>query len=63
MHMAAEYGHKEILRLLIEHKADVSANTTDGLTALFRAAQNKHKTAAQLLLEHKVDVDARTTDG
>jgi uncharacterized protein len=56
--MAAYLGHTEILRLLLEAGADVSA-LDPGMkaTALHAAAYAGRTDAARLLIEHKIDID------
>jgi ankyrin repeat protein len=56
--MAAYQGYTEIVRLLLESGADVSA-VDPGMkaTALHAAAYAGHADAARLLIEHGVDVD------
>lgn len=58
---AARTGNPEIVRLLIEHGADVKAKgETYGETPLVWAAQENHAEAAQVLIAHGADVNART---
>ena len=49
--LAAESGHLDVVRLLIETAADVNATRSDGYTALMCAAQNGHTDCAKLLIE------------
>jgi len=59
---AARTGNREIVRLLIEHGADVNAKgETYGETALVWAAQENHAEVAQVLIAHGADVNARTS--
>ena len=55
-------GHEEVVRLLLEdYRTDVEAKTSDGGTALQRAASMGHDTVVRLLLEEEgADVEART---
>lgn len=59
IHWAASLGHSEVLRILLEGKADIEARTrcTDR-TPLFLAAQAGHLTTAQMLLEAGALVNA-----
>ena len=58
---AARTGNPEIVRLLIEHGADVNAKgEAYGETALVWAAQENHAEAAQVLIAHGADVNGRT---
>jgi hypothetical protein len=60
--MAAEEGHTEIVRLLLERGAD--ANTKEdisGFTALMSASVNGHTEIVALLLEKGADLNAKAT--
>ena len=56
--LAAESGHCEMVRLLIESGADVNAARSDGYTALMCAAQNGHNECAKLLIDAGASVNA-----
>jgi ankyrin repeat protein len=60
---AAYNGHEAVVRLLLEHKADVNVKADDGGTSLYRAAGNGHEAVVRLLVEHKADVDAKAYKG
>jgi ankyrin repeat protein len=51
-------GNVEISRLLVEHGADVRAQTKDGSTPLHLAAQHGTVPASRFLIEHGADVTA-----
>jgi ankyrin repeat protein len=55
--------HSEVVRVLIEHKADVNARTDGGFTPLLFAAQQGDADSAQLLLTAGADVNVATPDG
>jgi ankyrin repeat protein len=56
--MAAYLGHTEIVRLLLEAGADVTAvDPSMQATALHAAAYAGRTAAAQLLIQHGIDVD------
>jgi ankyrin repeat protein len=58
---AARTGNADIVRLLIEHGADVNVKgETYGETALVWAADQNHAEAAKVLIAHGADVNART---
>ena len=42
LHLAARYGHKEIVEYLVEKGADVNAKDKEGWTPLHFAAQEGH---------------------
>lgn len=41
LHLAVRYGHKEIMRLLIQQKADVNSETLIGITPLILAMNTR----------------------
>ncbi|CAK8990518.1 unnamed protein product [Durusdinium trenchii] len=63
IHIAANRGHLEVVRLLLEAGADKDAVRTDGATALFIAAKNGHLEVVRLMLEAGADKDAVQTEG
>lgn len=58
--IAAKEGYDDIVRLLLEHHADVNACDTYETTAFDFACQNGHVTIAQLLLSHRVIVTSNS---
>ena len=63
MYLAAERGHLEVVRLLLEARADKNAARQDGTTALMAAAVNGHLEVVRLLLEAGADKNAASQDG
>ena len=62
MYVAAQNGHLENVRLLLEGKADVNMKCkTNGSTALWIAAHNGQFNIVKLLLENKADVNAKAS--
>jgi ankyrin repeat protein len=61
IHHAARNGDAEVVRLLIEHGADVNATNPRGHTVLYCAGGHGHLGALQLLLDAGADCDARFT--
>jgi ankyrin repeat protein len=60
LYWAASSGHEAVVKLLLEHKADVNVKGGwYGRTALYRAASNGHEAVVKLLLEHKADANAK----
>ena len=55
--IAAQNGHLEVVRLLLDAGSDKDAATTDGTTALLAAAHKGHLEIARLLLDAGVDKD------
>ena len=51
LHLAAEHGHMEVIRILLEHKADKDKSSPHGLTPLRLAALNGHTEVVKLLVE------------
>ncbi len=62
IHHAARNGDTEIVRLLINHGADVNATNKRGHTVLYCASGHGHLDAVRLLLDNNADVDAPFTD-
>ena len=60
---AGSAGHKTVTKLLLDHRADVSAAHNTGMTALIHAAAGGHEAVAKLLLDHRADVAAATNTG
>jgi hypothetical protein len=58
---AAQNGHFDICRLLIDKGAQVKAKFSNGYTPLHYAAHNGHIAIVRLLCDHGADVEARTT--
>ncbi len=58
LHFSAQYGHKEIVKLLLAAKAEIEAKMHE-LTPLHMAAIYKKAEIVKLLLEAKADVNAK----
>ncbi|KAK8851947.1 ankyrin repeat protein [Apiospora arundinis] len=62
---AAKNGHEAVVRLLLEHKAEVDWKATgkyhEGRTPLFFAASNGHEAVVRVLLQHGSEVNSKTT--
>eukprot|EP00045_Choanoeca_perplexa_P022267 m.8941 g.8941 ORF g.8941 m.8941 type:complete len:175 (-) comp9321_c0_seq2:81-605(-) len=52
LHRAAITGHLPVIRLLVEHGADVLQPDKDGQNAAHKAAMAKHDTSLHWLLQH-----------
>ncbi|RDD34093.1 Phosphocholine transferase AnkX [Wolbachia endosymbiont of Cylisticus convexus] len=61
--VAAQEGYGGIVKLLLDHKADVNARGDDDFTPLHFAAQSGCDDIVKLLLDHKADVNAKTSNG
>lgn len=57
LHCAARMGHKELVQLLLEHKANPNSTTTAGHTPLHIAAREGHVQTVRILL----DMEAQQT--
>ena len=64
LHRAAENGHEQIVKFLMEKDCDVNLAATFGGTALHRAAKNGHARIAALLLgSEKILIDVQDNYG
>jgi len=64
LYAATEERHTEIVKLLLDEKADMNARAgNDGDTLLYNAAVGGQVEIVKLLLENKADVNKQNTDG
>ncbi|KAH0611379.1 uncharacterized protein H6S33_010644 [Morchella sextelata] len=64
LHLAAVGGCVEVVRLLLDHGAEVDARETrGGKTALLLAAENANERVAEMLVRRGADVNAKTDRG
>lgn len=63
LHLAAEWGYREIAELLLEKNADVEVIDSLGKTPLLWAAANGHEEITRLLLAAKADPNWHDPDG
>jgi len=62
--IASEYGHIEVVELLLEAGSDVNAaRRTDGVTSLMISSQKGHIEVVKLILEAGGDVNTTERDG
>ncbi|TRM57323.1 ankyrin repeat-containing domain protein, partial [Schizophyllum amplum] len=59
LHRAAEDGHLELARLLVDHGADIEAQEEEGRTPLHLTAEGGHCEVARFLIDKGADVDSR----
>ena len=63
LHIASEYGPKQIVVLLLEFGADINARTRFDVTPLHFAAIGGDTSIAQLLISKRAQVDAEDDEG
>ena len=63
LHLASEEGYSKVARLLLEHGADVTAQTNCWWTPLHLASRWGNEDVARLLLEHGADMTAKDKNG
>ena len=63
LHIACKVGDEEVIKLLVEHGADINACDGDGFTPLQLAAIHGNMQVVKKLVELKVDVSLTTADG
>src|ERR1700739_5031576 len=57
LHAAAWAGQKEVVAVLLAHKADIDARDSMGETPLYLAVLRKHTDIVALLLDHHADAN------
>jgi ankyrin repeat protein len=62
LHKAAYHGHIDIVRYLLDHKANINARTTNGITALIIACYNGCLDLIEILLTYGARIDIRTNN-
>src|SRR6267142_1881375 len=64
LHLALQEGHLEVARILVEHDADVAAQTEDGRAPVHTVSQQGHVELVRLMLiKNGAIVEAQTKDG
>jgi ankyrin repeat protein len=63
IHDASYNGLAEVIRLLLQHNADVNAISPHNCTPLYWTSSQGHADVAQILLEHGADVDGASGCG
>lgn len=60
---AAEMGHFQVVRLLVDAGADVDRSDSSGFTALMGAARSGHAGMVKFIMEHGANLDAVDSSG
>ena len=63
LHVAAQYGQGEVVKLLLDRGADIGAGTQEGKTALHLAVQSRAVAMVKQLHSLGADTGARDQDG
>ena len=63
LHLAASYGHKDVVELLIAKGARIEARDTGGATPLLAATRNGHKDIVVLLLARNAQIETKDLSG
>uniref|UniRef100_A0A8C2AQW5 Ankyrin-1 n=1 Tax=Cyprinus carpio TaxID=7962 RepID=A0A8C2AQW5_CYPCA len=63
LHCAARMGHNEMVKLLLEHKANPNSTTTAGHTPLHIASREGHTQTASILLDMNAQLTKMTKKG
>jgi ankyrin repeat protein len=59
LHFAAEYGHVEVVKILLEKGANIGAQNQNGYTPLHFAAEYGHVEVVKILLEKGANIEAQ----
>jgi len=63
LHFAAQYGHNEVCKILLEYKANVNAQGEQNRTPLHEAAQRRHENVCKTLIKAGAKRHARDLFG
>ncbi|XP_058459318.1 uncharacterized protein LOC131435441 [Malaya genurostris] len=63
LHAAAELGHLELVKILLESKSDVNATNDKNWMPLHAASLNGHTEVVKMLIQHGADVNCKILDG
>ena len=64
LHLAAEYGYYESMRILVKHGCDINAKDNRGWTALHYASAGDYEfKLCEILIDHGCDINAKTNKG
>jgi ankyrin repeat protein len=63
LYWACFSGHTDCAQLLVDHKADIHAETNFGSSSLHGASQFGHLGCVKLLVQHGADVNCQDNDG
>ena len=63
LRVASEYGHADVVQLLLDYNADLDARDSDGDTLLHCAASGGQLEVARLLLKLNIEVNSRNNEG
>lgn len=63
LHYASSGGCEDVVRVLLDHKADMAARDARGAQPLHRAAQRGQEGIVRLLVKRGADIEARNVNG
>lgn len=63
LHLASEHGHTDLVKYLVNLKADVNTKTGRNETPLHEAALNGHLEVVKILIYNKADINIASVDG
>lgn len=60
---AAEKGHIHVVRMLLDHDANIQIKSSAGMTALLHATEGDYPEVVRLLVQRGEDFESRNFDG
>ena len=60
---ASFWGHKEVVKILLENGADIEAKDESGITVLMQASLQGHEEVVKILLKKGADIEAKDKYG
>jgi ankyrin repeat protein len=63
LYVASEFGHADVVILLLDHEAAIDARSPEGTTALLIASEHNHLAVVRCLLDRRASVNLSNIRG